>query len=133
MVFFSPTPRIVFVTPPHCVNARSVRLDIFQMSVTEWLSAAGLPARVLGRLPLFVRYALNPGRSQSEYGKRRYHNYHLRIWLRLDIQELEAIEDIIDGTDEELDSFRKSRLSTASTTGAVVSSIWLSIHEKVEN
>jgi hypothetical protein len=103
------------------------------MSVTEWLSATGLPARVLGRLPLFVRYAHNPGRSQSEYGKRRYRNDHLRIWLQLDIQELEAIEDIIDGTDEELDSFRKSRLSTASTTGVVVSSIWLSIHGKVEN
>jgi hypothetical protein len=101
------------------------------MSVTEWLSATGMPARVLGRLPLLVRYAHNPGRSQSEYGKRRYHNYHLRIWLRLDILELEALEDVINGTDEEVNAFRKARLDTASTTGAVVSSVWLAIYVQV--
>jgi len=93
-----------------------------RISASECLSLLGLPARVLGRLPLLVRYVYRLGRKPSKYGKDRYpSSYVFRVGLWFDAPELEAIEYVIHGTDEEVDAFRRSRLATASTTGAVVS------------
>ena len=96
---------------------------MLRISFTEHLSLLGMPARVLGRLPLLVRYAYRLNRQPNEYAKDRCAGrYMIRPGLWLDIPELEALEDVMHGTPGELEAFRKSRLDTASTTGAVVSS-----------
>lgn len=90
--------------------------------MTEVLSAVGLPARLFGRLPLLVRYLFRPKLNLSQYGEERYHDtFKARPWLWFDALELELIEDVLHGTKEEVEAFRKSRLDTAGTTGAVVS------------
>lgn len=90
--------------------------------MTEVFSALGFPARVLGRLPLTFRYALNPYNEPSSYGLDRYGpSYRFRLWLRLDTAELESIEILINyGSDANIEAFRASHLAIAGTTSVVV-------------
>lgn len=91
-------------------------------SMTELFSALGFPARVLGRLPLAFRYALNPHNEPSSYGLERYGpSFRFRPWLRLDTIELESIEMLINhGSDANIEAFRASHLAIAGTTSVVV-------------
>lgn len=90
--------------------------------MTEYFSAIGFPARVLGKLPLLVRYASTAGRKPSDYGIARYGpSYRFRLWLRLDAAELEGIEELINfGSDGNIEAFRASHLATSGTTAVVV-------------
>lgn len=91
--------------------------------MSELFSAIGFSARVLGRVPLLVRYlwagkALHP----SAYVAERYGpSWRWRPWLLCDTGELEAMERLINlAPDESLHAFRSSHLGTASSTGVVV-------------
>ena len=98
-----------------------------EIDPSEVFSALGFPARILGRIPLFIRYVwalptfLSRAASES-YGITRYGwSYRLRPWLLLDIAELEAIESLINAaSDEEVLAFRAVILASANGTTIVV-------------
>ena len=94
--------------------------------MSELFSALGFPARVLGRVPLLVRYAIHPVQTPATYGLERYGpSYRWRLWLRLDAAELEAIEVLINqGSDNNIENFRASHIATAGNSSVVVSLIW---------
>lgn len=91
--------------------------------MTEYFAAVGFPARVLGRVPLLVRFLSSAGRTPSPYGLARYGpSYRFRPWLRLDAVELENIEELINhGADAHLEAFRASHLAVSGSTAVVVS------------
>lgn len=91
--------------------------------MSEVFSAIGFGARVLGRVPLLVRYlwagkTLHPNAYVAErYGP----SWRWRPWLLCDAGELEVIERLINqGSDESLHAFRAAQLGTAGSTGVVV-------------
>lgn len=87
------------------------------IGISELMALIGLPARLVGRLPLSPRYLwggfhiLNPG--TSAYAEARWGKwYRLRVWLLPDIKELELLEELINrGSNRKIAAFRQSQLS----------------------
>ena len=97
------------------------------MEASEFFAMVGFPVRILGRAPLFLRYAWGAKAnmlSPSGYAEERFgSSCRLRPWLLLDVRDLEPIERLInEGTDEEILSFRSAQLALGSSTAVVVSS-----------
>lgn len=97
------------------------------MDISEVLSALGLPARLGGRVLFIPRYCLEGFSSlrcwhQNEYAQKRYGDkFYWRIWLLLDITQLEAIEKIInDGSDAEISKLRETQLDSIRLVALVV-------------
>jgi hypothetical protein len=97
------------------------------MDVSEVLSALGLPARMGGRILFLPRYCLDGFSAihhwhQNDYARQRYgDNFYWRIWLLLDIKQLEAIERLInDGRDDELLKMRETQVESIRLVALVV-------------
>lgn len=91
----------------------------------EVFAAIGAPARILGRLPLIVRYfwaggsklTRNNAYAESRYGK----HYRLRPWLMFDVDELEVVEHLINkASDKNILQFRHHQLEAAQLVAIVV-------------
>jgi hypothetical protein len=97
------------------------------MDIPEVLSALGLPARMGGRVLFLPRYCLDGFSAirhwhQNEYARQRYgDNFYWRIWLLLDINQLEAIEKLInDDSDAEILKLRETQLESIRLVALVV-------------
>ncbi|KAK5704807.1 hypothetical protein LTR17_021571 [Elasticomyces elasticus] len=88
------------------------------MEPIEVLSMLGFPARLAGRMPVVARYLCGPPKalkSTSKYALERYGwTYQYRLWLRLDILELQQIERLIndESNDDEVLQFRQAQLAS---------------------
>lgn len=93
----------------------------------ELFSMLGSPARIIGRLPLAFRLLCQGSSafktSAAAYATERFGtSYRMRPWLLLDLEELEAMEHLINqGSDEEVFAFRRMHLASGATTTVVVS------------
>ncbi|TKA75342.1 hypothetical protein B0A55_05569 [Friedmanniomyces simplex] len=87
------------------------------MEAIEFFSMLGFPARLAGRMPVIARYLTGPPKaltSTSKYARERYgKTFKYRLWLSLDIAELEQLEQLInDRSDEEVLQFRHAQLAS---------------------
>jgi hypothetical protein len=97
------------------------------MERAEVLSALGIPARMGGRILFLPRY-ISDGFSAirhwhlNEYARQRYgDDFYWRIWLLLDIKQLEAIERLINaGSDAEIMKLRETQLESIRLVALVV-------------
>jgi len=94
-------------------------------TVLEAFSAIGSPARLIGRLPLFTRHVWNGFSSpwpHTPYGGVRFgKRYKWRIWLLLDIHELEFLENLInEGSDKELAALQQGHLTAFQMVAIIV-------------
>ncbi|KAK5747266.1 hypothetical protein LTR17_000401 [Elasticomyces elasticus] len=96
------------------------------MEPIEVLSMLGFPARLAGRMPVVARYLCGPPKalkSTSKYALERYGwTYQYRLWLRLDILELQQIERLIndESNDNEVLQFRQAQLASGGMNTVVL-------------
>jgi len=94
----------------------------------EIFAFLGFPARIAGRMPVLARYVSGPPRlpmSTGAYAQKRYRNtFKYRLWLSLDIEELEKLETLINdhssAGDERIMQFRAAQAASAAMTTVVV-------------
>ena len=90
----------------------------------EVFSALGLPARMFGRLPLITRYLwiFSGGQYSHRYAEARFgKSWIWRPWLRVDVAELQMLEELINtGSDEKIRGFRDQQLESLRIVSLVV-------------
>lgn len=95
------------------------------MEISELFALIGFPARLAGRLPLFLRYTYANSNvlAPSTYSLERWGpSYRWRPWLVFDAAELEALERLMnEGADAELMDFKNSQIASGGGTAIVVS------------
>lgn len=101
--------------------------DQAKISWHEIFSSIGLPARVVGRVPLLGRYlwggfSILRDRETTAYAEERFGpSYKWRIGLLIDIKELKVLEDLINhGDDRTIAAFRESQVSVSGMIAIVV-------------